>query len=209
MKGFDLMLSLYLSFSLFSFVASITPGPTNVIALSYGGKLSFYRILPFIIGASLGTGFILFITSMGLTRFLFTYDFVTPMLGFLGATWLSVMAFKLFNHGAVVPLNESDVQERKRLTWIQGCGLQFVNPKSWIMSITVASLYPSQGLSALMHYVLLAGIFALIAIPCISVWAYLGKLASRHLQNENQQTLLNQVLAILLFLSVWWAFIQA
>jgi threonine/homoserine/homoserine lactone efflux protein len=190
-------------------VASITPGPTNVIALSYGGKLSFYRILPFIIGASLGTGLILFMTSMGLTRFLFSYDFVKPMLGLLGATWLSVMAFKLFNHGAVMPLSESDLNERQRLTWVQGGGLQFVNPKSWMMSITVASLYPSQGLSALMHYVVLAGIFALIAIPCISAWAYLGKLASRHLQDDKQQILLNQALAILLFLSVWWAYIQA
>jgi len=203
------MLSLYMSFSLFSFVASITPGPTNVMALSYGGKLGLRLILPFVLGAAMGTGFILFATSMGLTRFLFSYEFVKPLLGFIGASWLSLMAYKLFHLGIVAPLAESGIEKNKGLSWYQGCGLQFVNPKSWMMSITVASLYPSQGLSVTTHYLLLACIFALIAIPCICVWAYFGKLANHHLESEKQQVCLNQVLAILLFLSVWWAFIQA
>ena len=203
------MLSLYMSFSLFSFVASITPGPTNVIALSYGGKLGLLRILPFIFGASIGTGFILFFTSMGLTQLLFEYEFVKPLLGSVGASWLSVMAYKLFHLKAVSTLEESRFEGKQGLSWFQGYGLQFVNPKSWMMSVTVASLFPSQGLSELSHYVILAIIFALIAVPCISVWAYLGKLANQHIESEKQQIRLNQLLAILLFLSVWWAFIQA
>lgn len=201
------MLSLYLSFSLFSFVASITPGPTNVIALSYGGKLGLLRILPFILGASIGTGFILFITAMGLTQFLFDYAFVKPLLGFVGAAWLSLMAYKLFHLKSVEA--QGALADKSGLSWFHGCGLQFVNPKSWMMSVTVASLFPSQGISELLHYVSLALIFVLIAAPCICAWAYFGKLANRHLHTEKQQARLNQVLAILLFLSVWWAFIQA
>ena len=201
------MLSLYVSFSLFSFVASITPGPTNVIALSYGGKLGILRVLPFILGASIGTGFILFMTAMGLTQFLFDYPLVKPVLGFIGASWLSVMAYRLFHLKSVEA--QGTLADKTGLSWFQGCGLQFVNPKSWMMSVTVASLFPSQGMSELLHYVSLAIIFALIAVPCICVWAYLGKLANRHLNTQTQQARLNQILAILLFLSVWWAFIQA
>ncbi|KZM40800.1 hypothetical protein OA92_02265 [Marinomonas sp. SBI22] len=202
------MLSLYVSFSLFSFVASITPGPTNVIALSYGGKLGILRVMPFILGASIGTGVILFFTAMGLTQFLFDYSFVKPLLGFVGASWLSLMAFKLFKLKSI-SADGTGLDDKQGLTWLQGCGLQFVNPKSWMMSVTVASLFPSQGLSELIHYVVLAVLFASIAVPCICVWAYLGKLANRHLNSEQQQIRLNQILAILLFLSVWWAFIQA
>ena len=201
------MLSLYLSFSLFSLVASITPGPTNVIALSYGGKLGLLRILPFILGAAIGTGFILLITAMGLSQFFFDYAFVKPLLGGIGACWLSLMAYKLFHLNAVSALDE--LEGKQGLSWFQGCGLQFVNPKSWMMSLTVASLFPSQGLDAMFHYASLALIFSLIAVPCICLWAYLGKLAKRRLTSEKQQARFNQILAILLFISVWWAFIQA
>lgn len=201
------MLSLYVSFSLFSFVASITPGPTNVIALSYGGKLGMTRILPFILGASLGTGCILLLTAMGLTEFLFNYPLVKPVLGFIGASWLSVMAYKLFHLKSLDA--SANFADKQGLSWFQGCGLQFVNPKSWMMSVMVASLFPSQGLSEFSHYLVLAAIFSLIAVPCICVWAYLGKLANHHIESEKQQLKLNQTLAILLFLSVWWAFLQA
>lgn len=117
------MLSLYVSFSLFSFVASITPGPTNVIALSYGGKLGILRVMPFILGASIGTGFILFFTSMGLTQFLFDYPFVKPSLGFVGASWLSLMAFKLFKLKSI-SADGTGLEDKQGLTWLQGCGLQ-------------------------------------------------------------------------------------
>ncbi|PCM46106.1 hypothetical protein CPA50_09215 [Marinobacter sp. ANT_B65] len=47
------MLSTYLSFSLFAFIASITPGPSNLISLAIGTRQGAMAALPFIVGASI------------------------------------------------------------------------------------------------------------------------------------------------------------
>jgi threonine/homoserine/homoserine lactone efflux protein len=48
------MLSSLLPFMLFAFVASITPGPTNILVLSNSARYGFKAALPIILGACAG-----------------------------------------------------------------------------------------------------------------------------------------------------------
>lgn len=208
------MLSLYFGFSVFSFIASITPGPTNILALNQGHVLGVKSTLPFIIGASFGTGTILLLTALGLSEVILQFPIVKSVIAFIGASWLSVMAWKLF-HTPPISIQQNEVTETlnttprstlTRLTGKHGLSLQLVNPKAWMMSMTVSSLFPAQTLDLVPHYILLALIFSLVAIPCIAVWAFLGVILQRNAFFMTHFPI-NQTLALLLAISVWWALI--
>ncbi|MCD7082416.1 LysE family translocator, partial [Pseudomonas sp. MAFF 311095] len=54
-----------LPFMLFAFVASITPGPTNILVLSNSARYGFKAALPIILGACLGAAGIVLLVGSG------------------------------------------------------------------------------------------------------------------------------------------------
>ncbi|KEA62608.1 Transporter, LysE family [Marinobacterium lacunae] len=197
------MSSLYLSFSVFAFIASITPGPTNVLALSSGSRQGFTATLPFVIGASFGAALILFLTATGLARLLFDYPEIRLTLAIIGTLWLTWMAFKLYH--APVDAPDGVTMAARPVLWQHGMLMQFVNPKTWLMAMTVSSLFAPVSGAALLHNLALALIFFLVTTPCIAAWAWIGSGSNRVLRSEKQRAGLNRLLAILLALSVWVA----
>ena len=59
------MLSL-LPFLLFAFVASITPGPTNILVLSHSARRGLGATLPLIIGACVSAALVVLVVGLGL-----------------------------------------------------------------------------------------------------------------------------------------------
>jgi threonine/homoserine/homoserine lactone efflux protein len=49
-----------------AFVASITPGPNNLMLLASGMNHGIRRTLPHLAGVSLGFGFLIFLVALGL-----------------------------------------------------------------------------------------------------------------------------------------------
>ena len=57
------MLSTLLPFMLFAFVASITPGPTNILVLSNSARFGFRATLPIILGACAGAALLVLVVN--------------------------------------------------------------------------------------------------------------------------------------------------
>jgi len=53
-------------FALFCLIATATPGPNNMINLSQGLRVGFWRALPFALGTGFGVGLLLLAVAMGL-----------------------------------------------------------------------------------------------------------------------------------------------
>ncbi|MFT5706674.1 MAG: threonine/homoserine/homoserine lactone efflux protein [Oceanospirillaceae bacterium] len=196
-----IMLSLYLSFTLFSLLASITPGPTNILALSNGSRMGISATVPFAIGAAGATAFILFLAATGLAKVFISYPQFKQVTALLGTLWLSYIAWCLYKTAA---LSAADLKQQ--LSWREGAGMQFINPKSWMMAITATSLFSSEALSLYQHSTLLALIFFLVTCPCITCWAALGKLIHSQTTHKSSQQYVNRILAIVLFATVWWLY---
>lgn len=197
------MLVLLLQFSAFAFIASITPGPTNIVALNNGQRMGWRATVPFSIGAGGGAAVILLITSLGLAAWLTELPRVRTALAWGGVLWLSYLAWTLY-HAAPVT---SSAQVSAPLThrWWTGTAMQIVNPKTWVMALTVSSLFPVTTTSPIQHAGLLAGLFFAIAVPCIGAWAWAGHKAGGLMSRPNQARRLNRLLAIALLVSVWWS----
>lgn len=201
------MLSLYLNFSMFALVAAITPGPSNILALISGSRVGIYRTLPFAIGSAGGAAFILLLTATGFSKLLIAYPLAQTLMALAGTLWLSWMAKQLF----FAPLIDNSTLQSDVVTpgWKQGIGLQFINPKTWMMAITVSSLFATQAQEGITHNLQLALIFFVIASPSITFWAVMGQAADRLIDGSSKQLQVNRILAALLFVSVWWAFLSS
>src|SRR5690606_40079410 len=84
-----------LPFLLFAFVATITPGPTNILALGHGARYGLRATLPLVLGACLGAALIVLLVGLGLGETLLRYPQVQHAMSWPGALWLSWLAWQL------------------------------------------------------------------------------------------------------------------
>lgn len=183
-----------LAFILFAFVASITPGPTNLIVLSTSARRGWRPCLPIILGAGAGAASLVWVAGTGASTLMLPG--VRPVISALGLCWMLWLAWQIFN-APVTAIDPQAGEATSELSLLGAAVLQWVNPKSWFMAIAVISVFTAQGqgLSALC----LA--FFLVSLPSLAIWALLGRGAARWLSNPVQLQWLNRILAVLLVVS--------
>lgn len=190
-----------LPFLLFAFASTITPGPTNILALSHGARFGVRATLPLVLGACLAAALIVLLVGLGLGEALLRYPRVQLAMSWLGALWLSWLAWQLWR-SAAAPLNTTDERE---LGPLGAAALQLVNPKVWMMAVAVVSVFAAGSADKAMRVLQLSLIFLLLAMPSMTAWALLGAGSARLLQSPQRMKRFNQVLALLLFVSTWLA----
>lgn len=194
------MLSTLLPFALFAFVASITPGPTNILVLSNSARYGLRAALPIILGACAGAAGIVLIVGSGFGESLIHLPKVQATLQWVGVAWLSYLAWQIFS--APAQAVERDASH-KRLGLLGAASLQLVNPKTWMMALAVISVFAGTDADRGMRVVYLSLVFFLIAIPCMTTWAWLGVSAARFCQSPVSMQRFNRSMALLLLASTW------
>ncbi len=187
-----------LSFLLFAFVSSITPGPTNILVLSNSARYGLRASLPIIFGGCMGAAVLVWLVGTGVGRSLMQIPGAHQVMATVGVLWLTWLAWKIFNSASTI--EEDDKQNR--LGFIGAAGLQVVNPKTWMMALAVVSVF-SQGTVAD-----LALVFFLVSLPCMACWALLGRGSARLLKSGQAMQRFNRGMALLLLVSAWAGFLR-
>jgi threonine/homoserine/homoserine lactone efflux protein len=181
----------------YCFVMSSTPGPNNVMLASSGAQFGFRSALPQLFGQGTGVAVQTYVTCLGLGSLFVVYPVLHQILRVAGALYLVVLAWKL--SGSAL----GQARESKPLSFAQAALFQAVNPKSWVKSITLATVFMPVGLSAPMGALLVTVIGLLIGIPSASIWAMFGVAIRRLLIDPRKQRLFNLSMgAVLLVLAV-------
>jgi threonine/homoserine/homoserine lactone efflux protein len=177
-----------------AFVASITPGPNNLMLLASGMNHGVRRTLSHLAGVSLGFGFLLLLIALGLGAIFERYEAVEVLLKVLGAAYLSYLAWKIFR--------TSDVQSAEGtaapLTFLQAAAFQWVNPKAWVMGTTATSTLLDPDASVIGGAAALTAAFWVVNLPCITTWMVSGAYAARWADNQRRIRLVNRSLGVLL-----------
>ncbi|WP_313220906.1 LysE family translocator [Stutzerimonas nitrititolerans] len=192
-----------LPFLIFAFVASITPGPTNILVLGHGARFGLRATLPLVLGASLAAALIVLLVGLGLGEALQRYPRVQQAMSLLGALWLSWLAWQLLRSAA--QSFEAASATHRELGPLGAALLQLVNPKVWMMAVAVVSVFAAGSADKALRVAQLSLVFLLMTLPCMSVWALLGAGSARLLQSPQRVRRFNQLLAILLLASTWLA----
>jgi len=192
-------MSQFLPFVLFAFVASITPGPTNILVLSNSSLYGLRAAVPIVLGACAAAAAIVLLVGWGLGGALLRYPMVQQGMGWLGVAWVSMLAWQLFRSPATGL--DTDL-ESKRMGACGGAALQLINPKTWMMAFAVISVFTGTDAGS-SQYAVYALIFFLVAVPCLVAWAVLGRGAARVLRSARSLRRFNQGMALLLLASAW------
>jgi threonine/homoserine/homoserine lactone efflux protein len=190
--------SLLLGLALFGFVCSITPGPNNTMLLASGANFGFWRTVPHGLGVTAGLVVQVIALGLGLGALFRTYPLAYEALRWLGAAYLLWLAFKLARAKGLGGIEGA----ARPMTFWEAAAFQAVNPKAWVIALTVATTYVSRD-----HFVLslCLGIvvLALVNGSCIAVWTAFGMGVRRFLDQPGRLRAFNVSMAVLLVLSLY------
>lgn len=191
-----------LPFALFAFVASITPGPTNILVLSHSSRFGLATTVPIILGACAAAALLVLLVGTGLGDVLARHATIQTLLSWAGIAWLSWMAWQIFSAPAQA-IDPDRPVEGPRLGLAGAAGLQLVNPKTWMMALAVISVFAGAEADRTVRVLWLSLAFFAISIPCMTAWAYLGRGAARFCRSAVAMGRFNRVMAVMLLVSAW------
>ncbi|KQZ92802.1 LysE family translocator [Pseudomonas sp. Root562] len=190
----------FLPFLLFAFVASITPGPTNILVLSNSARFGLSAAVPIILGACASAALLVLLVGTGAGTTLSQWPLLQTLMQWAGVAWLSYLAWQIFRAPAVSIACEN---AEKRLGLLGAASLQWINPKTWMMALAVVSVFAGTGENRLAHVLTLSLAFFLISLPCLGAWALLGAGAARWLRAPRTLQRFNRCMGLLLLGSAW------
>lgn len=193
----------YLPFMLFAFVASITPGPTNILILTSSQRYGVKATLPAVIGACVAASLIVFISGAGAGEILRDHPLIREAMSWAGALWLSWMSWQLFTAPAANLYGSAGAPFSGR----SAAMLQLINPKTWMMALAIVSLFAPAGAHPLRDVSLLSLSFLVISLLCLCAWTLLGKAVNRLFRTATSLIIFQRVMALCLLLSAWMGFI--
>lgn len=185
-----------LAFFAFTLVASITPGPNNLMLMASGANFGFRRTVPHMLGITIGFIVMVALVGLGLMQVFDAYPVSYTVLKVVSFGYLLWLAWKIATASA--PNGTSPAG--RPMTFLQAAAFQWVNPKAWAMALTAITVYaPTKTLGAV---VLVAVLFGIVNLPAIACWTTLGLQLQRLLTNPTRLIAFNVSMAALLLLSV-------
>jgi threonine/homoserine/homoserine lactone efflux protein len=187
-----------LPFLIFSLVAAITPGPSNVMITATGSAAGIVRGLPCVLGSAAGMASLMFTAALGLGQLILGHPEILRVMNWCGAAFLLWLAWKIANAGRV-----GETGAAQPVGFFGAAFFQWVNPKGWLVSVAAAGTYlQADAGSQLLQAVVFAGLFFITALPSGFVWLVLGASMQGLLRDERSAKVFNTVMALALAASV-------
>ena len=166
-----------LPLALFAFVASITPGPNNLMLTSSGILFGFARSIPHMLGITFGFGILLVLCAAGVGSVILAVPTIHLLLKAAGSAYLLYLAWNLRS----ITFRQDNDGGARPMSFLGAAVFQFANPKAWVMAVTGASAFLPAVTPVWMAVGLFCIVFCVINLPCIGVWAGTGAALRRYL----------------------------
>lgn len=183
--------------AVFAVVATVTPGPNNLMLMSSGVNFGLRQTLPHLLGVASGFAVMIAGVGMGVSQVFEWYPPSYDILRVLCGAYLIYLAYKMAFSGGKVTTRK---QKTQPMTFFQAAMFQWVNPKGWTMAITATSLYASD--HSVAGVLIVAGVFGLMCLPCNSLWVGIGSKLAGYLNQGKRLQVFNISMAALLLGSV-------
>ena len=181
---------------LYAFVASITPGPNNLMLMASGANFGFKRTVPHMMGVVFGFTFMFIVVGVGVIGLFNLWPTSYQILKIVSIIYLLWLSWRIANSKAP----ESNAERSKPLSFISAALFQWVNPKAWAMATSAITIYaPKQDLVSILQ---LAIVFGFVNFPAVSIWAVMGQGMQHWLTTPSRLKLFNWGMAALLVASL-------
>lgn len=194
-------LDVFVALILFAFVTSVTPGPNNLMLLASGVNFGFGRTIPHMLGIGAGFMSLLLGVGFGLGALLAAYPALHTVLKIGGGIYLLYLAWRIAMARSMGDGPAADDAARP-MSFVEAAAFQWVNPKAWVMAVTAMALYTSPQASSF-SILLVATAFALVNVPCVSIWAGFGVALRGFLADPVRLKWFNLAMGLALAASLW------
>jgi threonine/homoserine/homoserine lactone efflux protein len=187
----------------FCFVASVTPGPNNLMLMTSGVNFGFRRTLPHLIGVVLGFTLMVALVGFGLDAIFSRFPQLLPAMRYLGAAYMLWLAYKIATAG---PLREGG-NGGAPLGFFAAAAFQWINPKGWVMAVGALTAYAVVDDYA-RNVAIVALTYLVVSFPSSGAWAALGASMRRALADPRVARPFNWAMAALLVASIATVFVE-
>jgi len=190
-----------IAFVTFSAVVAGTPGPSNALLTAIGTKVGIRRGLPSLLGQVAGMAVMLFTVALGLGSVLLAHPLVLNVLKWSGLAVLCWLAWR------IATARHTELLAGRAVSFLGMAAFQWINPKGWLISVAAVASFLTRragdapGGAVLAQAVVLAVVFAVVAIPSCLPWLGFGTVIERFTRTERASHAVNVVLAVLLVLA--------
>jgi threonine/homoserine/homoserine lactone efflux protein len=112
--------------------------------------------------------------------------------------YLLWLAWRIGTAGATNPIVGEEAQP---MTFLEAALFQWVNPKGWMVCLSVAANYVSPN-DLVADIAILSAVFLIISMISASTWALFGTSLRPFLQDEKSMRVFNGIMAVALVLSL-------
>lgn len=192
----------FLSFLLFVFVTSFTPGPNNIMAMAFASKYGLKKTIKFCLGVGVGFFTITFMSvffNLLLTNLM---PMIEYPLSILGVGYMLYLAYKI--------LTSKDSEDRNdgsnKNFFLIGTLLQFVNPKGILFGITVVATFILPYYTSYFSYFVFSLFLGMVGFLSTFSWSLFGSIFQKFLLQYRKQ--FNIIMAALLVYSAISIFLK-
>ncbi len=187
-----------IGFIVFSFVAAVTPGPSNVLLVATGLATGFFRGLGCLGGVIIGMGVMMAVVAFGIGSIIVNNPQLLLGLKVVGSAFLLWLSWKI-----ATATTSQQTNTDKPVGFFYAAAFQWVNPKSWLVSTSATGTYFQVGDgNPLFQAALFGVVFALSALPAGSLWLGLGARMQAFMQTPKQARIFNVIMGLALAGSV-------
>ncbi|MDF2036361.1 LysE family transporter [Cytobacillus oceanisediminis] len=184
-----------LSFFLYVFVTSFTPGPNNIMAMVFANRFGLRNTIRFCWGVSAGFFVIMILCSyfnLLLHHFIPRIELIMTIIGVI---YMLFLALKIMN-------SKSDNQNNndgKQNGFLIGILLQFINPKGILYGVTVISTFILPYHTSHTSLIFFSIFLAFVGFLSTFCWSVFGSIFQSFLAKYRSQ--FNVIMALLLVYS--------
>lgn len=180
-----------------SIVMSYTPGPNNTLVTYSAARFGFVATIPHIVGIGLGFPVMIFCVALGLGALFEQSQILRETLRILGVLVLIWLCWKIATAGPA----KSPQQTDRPFRFQEAAAFQWINPKGWLVAISIVSQFVSQE-APLLSAIVIAIVFVFAGLSSASLWAALGLGIERLLTNPLRVRMFNVTMAAMLLVTI-------
>ena len=185
-----------LSLTIFGFVTAMTPGPNNITASYSGFNFGYKKTLPLILAVIFGWTSLLIVMNTGLILIFRQYPIIQEIIRIFGSIFLVYLAYLI---SFSKPSKGTPI--KNPITFSKAFVLQFVNPKSLVVSMTTVSIFIDP-INYLRDSIIVISFFFLMAVISINSWCLIGMYLRNFATSEKFIRNFNYLMSFLLIVCV-------
>lgn len=184
----------FVSFFVYCVIVTATPGPTNIAILSIASNFGLRKTFRYITGAASALLLLLVLSVLFNSNLTAVVPKIATFMQIAGSLYMLYLVYQIFRMNA-----SRDMSKKQTSTFMSGFMMQFINPKIWLLTMTVIPSYVMPYYKATLILLGVTLTITAIALLAFIIWALFGSILIRFLQRY--QKTVNIALSLLLVYS--------